>query len=216
MTIQLDKLPPKQRQVLETIQLFMAENGYPPSIHQLCERCGVSSSATIHYHLSALKKKGFIHWNEGERRAITLHPDLEGSLESIQSQASRQKQSIPVLGSIVAGQPIMADQQSASESLDVVETLCLKDAYLLKVRGESMIEDHITDGDMVLVDPNARVRNGDVVVALVDGIETTLKHYELKAGQVTLHPANSSIQPIVRSAERVQIQGKMIALIRQV
>lgn len=212
--VDLAKLPPKQRQVLETIQVFMAENGYPPSIHQLCDLCGVSSSATIHHHLSALKKKGYLHWNEGERRAIKLHPSLEGSVTSI-SQADSAKSKLPILGSIVAGQPLMVDSQAEGESLDVVDSLCIKDAFLLKVRGESMIEDHIADGDLVLVDPNARIRNGDVVVALVDGAETTLKHYELKGDQVILHPANPTMQPIQRSADRVALQGKVIALIRQ-
>jgi repressor LexA len=195
-------LPPKQREVLETIIHFITEYGYPPTIQQLCERCGVTSTSTIHYHLTALKKKNFIHWNESERRAITVRDDL---LEK--------KGRVPVLGAIAAGSPLQTTTDSV-EYIDLSEDLCPPGCYALRVRGESMIEDHIMDGDMVLVNPKSKVRNGDVVVALIEGETATLKRFYKEADHIRLQPANSTMEPIlVREAE---IQGKVEAVIRHV
>lgn len=198
----MDKLPQKQREVLETIIRFITENGYPPTIQQLCDRCGVTSTSTIHYHLTALKKKQYIHWNESERRAITIREDL-----------LQKKGQIPVLGTIAAGKPLQTYTDSR-ESLDLAEDLCSSGCYALRVRGDSMIEDHIMDGDMVLVNPKARVRNGDVVVALVDGETATLKRFYQEDGYIRLQPANSTMEPILVKA--AEIQGKVEAVIRHV
>ena len=216
MSHPIDGLPPKQRFVLEQLVMFLGDKGYPPSIKQLCELCGVSSTATMHYHLTTLKKKAFIQWNESERRAITLTAmaqehfltpsDMEGRM---QRQAS-----LPILGSIVAGVPLMPSTD-ATESLDVLDAFCQDKSFLLRVRGESMIEDHIADGDLVLVRPNARVKNGDIVVALVQGMETTLKRLENKGDTVVLHPANASMSPIVLQPHEVEIQGRVDAIIRR-
>ena len=100
-----------------------------------------------------------------------------------------------------------------TEKLNVVDSMCFDGAYLLRVRGESMIEDHIADGDLVLINPGGKVRQGDVVVALVEGHDTTLKRYELKGDMVWLHPANSTMEPIIVPSHNVQIQGKVEAVI---
>ncbi len=202
MNAQLETLPPKQRQVLDAILAFVQENGYPPSIQQLCDLCGVSSTSTIHYHVSALKKKGFIHWNPAEKRAISIRPDL---LE--------QKGVLPVLGTIAAGLPLQTVTDSV-EHLNLGEDLCPPGCYALRVRGESMIEDHIMDGDIVIVNPDSRVRNGDVVVALVEGETATLKRLYKETGRIRLQPANSMMEPIY--ATDVQVQGKVEAVIRKV
>ncbi len=198
----LQDLPTKQREVLETIIEFIQEYGYPPTIQQLCERCGVTSTSTIHYHLTALKKKGFIHWNNSERRAITVS-------ESV----FQKKGHLPVLGTIAAGLPLQT-VTDAVETLDLAEDLCPQGCYILKVRGESMIEDHIMDGDLVLVNPNSRIRNGDVVVALVEGQTATLKRIYREDGHVRLQPANSTMEPII--VRDVEVQGKVEALVRRV
>jgi repressor LexA len=201
----METLPRKQREVLENIIGFIQSNGYPPTIQQLCDRCGVTSTSTIHYHLTTLKKKGFIHWNESERRAITVRDDL-----------LKEKGHIPIWGTIAAGQPLTTVTDSV-ETLDLAEDVCSSDCYALRVRGDSMIEDHIMDGDMVLINPKASVRDGDVVVALVEGQTATLKRlYREQRNVIRLQPANSAMEPILVSADQVEVQGKLEAVIRYV
>lgn len=197
----LESLPTKQREVLETLIHFIAENGYPPTIQQLCERCGVTSTSTIHYHLTALKKKNFIHWNESERRAVTVRDDL-----------IQKKGAVPIMGTIAAGTPLQTVTDTV-ETLNLSEDLCPDGCYALRVRGDSMIEDHIMDGDMVLVNPKARIRNGDVVVALIEGETATLKRFYQENGYIRLQPANSTMEPII--VREVELQGKVEAVIRQ-
>lgn len=203
MVDNIQSLPPKQRQVLETILAFVKENGYPPSIQQLCELCGVSSTSTIHHHISALKRKGFIHWNPAEKRAISIRPDL------LEPGAGN----VPILGVIAAGVPLQVDTDNV-EHLNLSEDLCPSGCYALRVRGESMIEDHIMDGDIVLINPEVPVRNGDVAVALVESETTTLKRIYKEKDGVRLQPANSSMSPIF--VKDVEIQGKVEAIIRRV
>jgi repressor LexA len=198
----IESLPPKQRQVLETILAFVQENGYPPSIQQLCDLCGVSSTSTIHHHVSALKKKGFIHWNPAEKRAISIRPDL-----------MEQKGHLPILGTIAAGHPLQTVTDSV-EALNLSEDLCPPGCYALRVRGHSMIEDHIMDGDIVIINPESRVRNGDVVVALVENETATLKRLYREENRVRLQPANADMAPIYTTD--VQVQGKVEAIIRKI
>lgn len=202
---QINDLPPKQRETLEQLIAFTQEHGYPPSIQQLCDLVGVTSTSTIHYHITALKKKGFIHWNPAEKRAISIHEDL---LEV--------KGELPMLGSIAAGQPLMVTPESDLgnvERINLGEDLCPSGCYALKVRGESMIEDHIMDDDIVIINPKSRIRDGDVVVALVEGHATTLKRIFREVGRIRLQPANSEMEPIY--ATDVQVQGKVEAVIRK-
>ena len=215
-------LPPKQREVLEALMVFIRENGYPPSIQQLCERCGVSSTSTIHHHVSRLKEKGFIDWNPAEKRAITIRDDLwegvsEHSAPSVALRASGKSDrsaSLPLLGSIAAGKPLMTDSD-ASEKIDLAEDLCPPGCYALRVRVNSMIEDHIMDGDIVIINPKARVRDGDIVVALVEGQTATLKRiYKEKGNVVRLQPANAQMEPIFTPADQLDIQGRLETVIR--
>ena len=201
MTLDINELPPKQRMVFEAILRFVEDNTYPPSIQQLCELCGVSSTSTIHHHITALKKKGFIHWNPAEKRAI-----------SISNQFVSPRGQLPVLGSIAAGSPLETVTDSV-ETIDLSEDLCPTGCYALRVRGESMIEDHIMDGDIVIINPKSRVRDGDVVVALVENETATLKRIYKESGRVRLQPANSMMEPIYVKA--VEVQGKVEAIIRQ-
>lgn len=200
----MEPLPAKQQEVLDAIIQFIAAHGYPPTIQQLCERCGVTSTSTIHYHLTALKRKKVIHWNPSERRAITVQ---DGFLPQ------PEKGGFPILGSIAAGQPLQTVTDTV-ESLDLNLDLASQGSYLLRVRGDSMIEDHIMDGDMVLVNPNARIKDGDVVVALVEGETATLKRFFREKDCVRLQPANHTMEPI--RVRDVQLQGKVEAVIRQV
>ncbi len=199
--LDIETLPPKQRHVLESILAFIEENSYPPSIQQLCELCGVSSTSTIHHHISALKRKGFIHWNPAEKRAISINTEFMSP-----------KGELPILGSIAAGSPLQTVTDSV-ETLNLSEDLCPTGCYALRVRGESMIEDHIMDGDIVIINPKSPVRNGDVVVALVESETATLKRIYKESNGVRLQPANASMEPIFSTD--VQVQGKVEAIIRQ-
>lgn len=202
MDLDIAQLPPKQRQVLDALAQFTQANGYAPSIQQLCALCGVSSTSTIHYHLTTLKRKGFIKGNPSEKRAISLDESL----------VNRRGQ-LPICGVIAAGTPLQVENDNV-EHLDLATDLCPPDCYLLKVKGDSMIEDHILDGDWVVINPQAPVREGDVAVALVEGEMTTLKRIYIETdGQYRLQPANATMAPIY--AKQVDIQGKVEAVLRR-
>ena len=196
-----NELTPKQQEVLEQLTSFLRENGYPPSIQQLCQLCGVSSTSTIHFHLSALKKKGLIDWNPASKRAI-----------SIVGEALEEKGVLPMLGAIAAGSPLQTVSDSL-ERINLSEDVCPSGCYALKVRGTSMIEDHIMDDDIVIINPQARVRDGDVVVALIDSETATLKRMFKEKDCVRLQPANSEMEPIY--VKDVHIQGRVEAIIRR-
>ncbi len=202
----LTSLPPKQRQVLEQLREFIQEHGYPPSIQQLCQLCEVSSTSTIHYHLSALKKKGLIHWNPSEKRAISLD-------ESLLEHTEENRGKLKLLGTIAAGSPLQT-LSDTFDTIDLSEDLCPQGCYALRVRGYSMIEDHIMDEDIVIINPESRIRDGDVVVALVDNETATLKRiYKEKDGRIRLQPANATMEPIF--VTEVEVQGKVEAIIRK-
>lgn len=203
----IEVLPPRQKRVLEEIVKFIQEFGYPPSIHQLCKRCGVSSTSTIHYHVSALKKKGFIHWNPSEKRAISVRSDL------IDSPGGNRGQ-LPMLGTIAAGHPLQT-LQDAVESIHLAEDLCPPGCYALRVRGFSMVDDHIVDGDIIVVNPRSIFQDGDVVVALVENQSATLKRIYREKDRIRLQPANATMEPIYVSPAEVQVQGKVEAIIRR-
>lgn len=217
-------LTPKQREVLEQLLVFLHENSYPPSIQQLCQLCGVSSTSTIHFHLSALKKKGFIDWNPAEKRAISIREDLRDAYRSSLSSSDNESRDaddedeeekrgvLPLLGAIAAGSPLQTVKDTM-QRIDLSEDLCPAGCYALKVRGTSMIEDHIVDGDIVIINPKAPVREGDVVVALIENETATLKRFYREKDRIRLQPANSEMEPIY--VRDVQLQGKVEAIIRQ-
>ncbi len=217
-------LTAKQREVLNQLLAFVLENNYPPSIQQLCQLCGVSSTSTIHFHLSALKKKGLIDWNPSEKRAISIREDLRDEYRSSQHRAEDTESPeafspettrngvLPLLGSIAAGSPLQTLNDTV-ERIDLSEDLCPPGCYALKVRGTSMIEDHIMDEDVVIINPKARVREGDVVVALIDQEMATLKRFYREKDRIRLQPANSEMEPIF--VKDVHIQGRVEAVIRK-
>jgi repressor LexA len=246
-----DDLTPKQREVLSQLLGFVTDNSYPPSIQQLCQLCGVSSTSTIHFHLSALKKKGLIDWNPAEKRAISIREDVRDAYRAAKgmgddssaheaedfgkpsakgekaSKRTRRLQTtaggdpidteetrgvLPMLGAIAAGSPLQTLKDTV-ERIDLSEDLCPPGCYALRVRGTSMIEDHIMDEDIVIINPEARVREGDVVVALIDQETATLKRFYKEKDRIRLQPANSEMEPIY--VTDVHIQGKVEAVIRR-
>lgn len=190
----------RQNEVFEFIIQNVRENGYAPSIREICEALGLRSTSTVHYHLTALAKKGLIQWEEGKNRAIKVTDGVRGP-------------GLPIVGKIAAGRPIEAIAQ-ADEYLNFDETFNDPELYVLKVKGDSMIEDHIADGDYVIIKRQDTARDGEIVVALLEEGDATLKRiYRERDGRVRLQPANSTMEPIF--VDRVMIQGKMVGLLRQ-
>jgi repressor LexA len=165
----------------------------------------------VHKHISALDKKNYLQRSHNQSRSIDVAPRYLQEQRRNRFEASLE---IPVLGSIAAGQPVETYNDSATVSF--ADFVGQKDTYALRVRGDSMIEDHICEGDMILVENTPEAHEGDIVVALVGGNETTLKRFYREPGNIIrLQPANSSMSPIRVPAQNVQIQGRLLAVLRK-
>ncbi|HEY9723743.1 MAG TPA: transcriptional repressor LexA [Oscillatoriaceae cyanobacterium] len=190
----------RQNEVFEFIVQSVRENGYAPSIREICTALDLRSTSTVHYHLTALAKRGLIQWEGGKNRAIKV-------LEGVKSPG------LPIVGRIAAGRPIEAIAET-DEYLNLEETFDDPELYVLRVRGESMIEDHIQDGDFVIIKRQDTARDGEIVVALLEEGDATLKRiYREPGGKFRLQPANASMEPIF--VDRVSVQGKVVGLLRQ-
>ncbi len=196
----------RQRQIFDFISQYIQKFGTSPTLQEIAEAIGVSSLATVHEHLQALVKKGVIRKYEGAVRGIEIvDKKLAELTEGIE---------LPILGMIAAGQPIqpMTDP-NATIRISPSILSGKKRAYVLKVAGDSMIEEGILDGDYVVVEEQEEVNNGDIVVALLENGLATLKKFFKEASRVRLQPANSSMEPIY--VKNVKIQGKVVGLIRR-
>ena len=197
----------KQRQILGFIKQYIELNGSAPTLKQIAEAIGVSSLATVHEHLQSLEAKGLIKRRQGKVRSIEL---VEGDT----SLEKGENFNAPILGYIAAGLPIEAyTDPNASMSIPASFVSGSKRTYVLQVRGESMIEDGIRDGDNVIVEQTEHAKDGDVVVALLDNGMATLKRFYKEATRIRLQPANSNMQPIF--VKNVRIQGRVVGLIRR-
>ena len=204
----------RQRQVYDFIASFVQTNGYSPSFEEIGDGLGLSSLATVHKHISNLEKKGLLKRDYNRSRSIdVLAP--RGRMKQAMGMAAVATAgiSLPLLGRIAAGQPIEAVQNPETISLgDITRS---RDVYVLQVRGDSMQDEHIVDGDYVLVENTKIAHNGDIVVALVEGSETTLKYFFKEGDKIRLQPANSALKPIIVPAQDVQIQGRVIGILRK-
>ena len=201
----------RQKEVLDFIASYQVENGYSPSYEEIARGLKLASIATVHKHISALEKKNYLQRNHNQSRSIDVAPRYLQEQRRNRIQASLE---VPMLGTIAAGQPVETYDERASVSF--ADFLGQKDTYALRVRGNSMIEDHICEGDMILVENTLDARDGDIVVALVGGSETTLKRIYREPGNIIrLQPANSAMRPIRVPAQDVQIQGKLLAVLRK-
>ncbi len=204
----------RQREVFDFIKEFIHEHNYSPSLEEIAQGMELSSLATVHKHLTNLAKKGLIkrHWNRG--RGIEIVSDLHTpNMPDMELDAAYK---MPIKGTVIAGNPIEA-VESDFDSFPIPSEL-VRDAeksFILKVRGDSMIEDGIHEGDMILVEQSEKARNGQVVVALVNGFETTVKRFFDEGEKIRLQPANSSMEPIYAMKKDVSIQGLVIGLIRR-
>jgi len=203
-------LTKRQKDVLDFVAGFMDENGYSPSYEEIARALNLASLATVHKHVTALDAKNYLKRGFNQSRSLDLGPKY------VQSQRpQRREMEVPLLGRIAAGAPVESVEQRAT--LNFADFAGNAETFALEVRGDSMIEDHICDGDLILLQKTTEVRDGDIVVALVAGMETTLKRFyrEPSGNRIRLQPANSSMEPIFVPARDVQIQGRLIAVLRK-
>jgi len=201
----------RQKQVLDVIAGFVDENGYSPSYEEIARGLNLASLATVHKHISALTTKNYLKRGFNQSRSLEMGSKY---LQENRRHAERASLEIPLLGRIAAGQPVESTEQRAS--LSFADFIGNAATFALEVRGESMIDDHICDGDMILLERVSEVANGDIVVALVRGAETTLKRFYREPGdKIRLQPANAALQPILVPAADVQIQGRLLAVLRK-
>ena len=201
----------RQKQVVDLVAKFVEENGYSPSYEELAQGLNLASLATVHKHIAALTAKNYLKRGFNQSRSLELGPKY---VQENRRHREATALEIPLLGRIAAGRPVESVEQRAT--LSFADFVGHPDTFTLEVRGESMIGDHICDGDMVLLERATEVRDGEIVVALVEGTETTLKRfYREPGGKVRLQPANTALQPIVVPAADVQIQGRLLAVLRK-
>jgi len=202
-------LTDRQQQILDLIRTTVADRGYPPSVREIGESVGLSSPSTVHSHLSSLVEYGFLRRDPSKPRAIEV-VDPSSVSDDLQRAATRD---VPLVGHVAAGSPILA-QEHVEEVFPLPESLVGRGpVFMLKVRGESMIEDGILDGDYVVIKQQSEARNGDLVAALVDGEEATVKRFERSGDTVTLHPANPDFQPM-HFKGGVEIVGTVVSVLR--
>jgi repressor LexA len=197
-------LTKRQREILDYLQDFIQQHGYAPSLEEIGRRFGLSSLATVHKHLTNLQEKGFIKraWNRSR------------SVEMIPTNTNGRSVELPLLGYVAAGLPIEAI--ATSETIAVPEDLVgRRDTYVLRVKGNSMIDEQICDGDLVIVEDRKTAQNGEMVVALLSGSDVTLKKLYRENGRVRLQPANPAMQPIFADADQVQVQGVVVGVMRK-
>jgi len=197
-------LTKRQREILDYLNEFIQQHGYAPSLEEIGRRFNLSSLATVHKHLTNLQDKGFIKraWNRS--RSVELVPTRMGT-RSVE---------LPLLGYVAAGAPIEAI--AGAETIAVPEEMVgRRDTYVLRVRGSSMIDEQIRDGDFVIVEDRKSADNGAMVIALLGGSDVTLKKFYRENSHVRLQPANPVMQPIVVAADQVQVQGVVIGVLRR-
>jgi repressor LexA len=220
----------RKQRILECIARTVADRGYPPSVREIAEAVGLASTSAVHHHLIALEREGLLERGQHSSRALRLTGRGEAELSNgmprresaprtpsrvtpFRMPVERDVLSLPVLGEIAAGEPIEAYADGA-ESLEVPRSLQARDdSYVLRVRGKSMIDALIDDGDYVVVQPQATARDGDIVVALLEDNGVTLKRFYREKDRIRLQPANAEMEPIY--ASEIQVQGKVVGVIRR-
>jgi repressor LexA len=200
----------RQKEVLDFIANFVDEQGYCPSYEEIARGLNLASLATVHKHISVLEAKSYLKRGFNQSRSLELAPKYMQE----QRRAKATVLEIPLLGRIAAGAPVESVEQR--EVLNFADYAGDPNTFALEVRGQSMIDDHICDGDMILLERVTQARDGDIVVALVAGSETTLKRfYREGPDMIRLQPANAALKPIVVPARDVQIQGRLLAVLRK-
>ena len=213
------KLTPKQQQIYDYILSFTSQHGYPPSVREIGEAVGLKSPSTVHFHLKHMEELGVLTKGAGKGRALTLAQPMQGEAPDgapvqaapVQEEAAPAADRIPVVGTVAAGSPILAEE--CIEDYLTFDTGGREGEYFaLRVRGESMLNAGILPGDLVVVHSQPTAQHGEIVVALIDD-EATVKRLSLKSGQVWLLPENEAYSPI--DGTYAQILGKVAAVVRR-
>jgi repressor LexA len=197
-------LTKRQREILDYLNEFIQRHGYAPSLEEIGRKFSLSSLATVHKHLTNLQEKGFIKraWNRSR------------SVELVPTRAAGRAVELPMLGYVAAGMPIEA--VASNETMSVPEDLVgSRDTYVLRVRGNSMIDEQIRDGDFVIVEDRKTAENGEMVIALLQGRDATLKKFYREHEHIRLQPANPTMSPIIVPADDVQVQGVVVGVMRR-
>jgi len=208
----------RKQKIIDFIAATVRDRGYPPSVREIAAAVDLASTSAVHHHLQALEREGFLERGASHSRALRLTPQaaVRAGLpeSSVANVIPFEGRTLPVIGEIAAGGPIDAYQEG-SETLAVPDAVVAgTDAYVLRVRGDSMIEAHITDGDYVVIRRQETARDGDIVVAQVEENGVTLKRFFKEKNRIRLQPANESYAP--QFYDDVRIQGKLIGVIRRV
>lgn len=204
-------LTKRQRELYDWISEFVHKHGYSPSFEEIGQGMGLSSLATVHKHVTNLEKKGLLKRDYNRSRSIDLIAP-KGKMKQVMAAAAAVAE-LPLLGRIAAGRPVEAMENP--ETISLTDFTRSKDVFVLEVRGDSMQDEAILDGDYILVEKTSVASNGDIVVALVDGTETTLKRIYKEGDKVRLQPSNAAMQPILVPAAAVRIQGRVIGVLRK-
>lgn len=199
------KISAKQREVLEFIKSQILDKGYPPAVREICDAVGLKSTSSVHSHLETLEKNGYIRRDPTKPRAIEI---LDDSFNLVR----REIVNVPVIGSVAAGLPIMAEENISGYFPLLSEDMPSGQAFMLKVSGDSMVNAGIFDGDRIIVRRQETAENGDIVVALIDD-SATVKTYYKEDGHYRLQPENDSMDPII--TDSVTILGKLAGLYRR-
>ena len=204
-------LTKRQKEVLDFLVGFLNKHGYSPSFEEMAKSLKLTSLATVHKHITTLEKKGFIRRGYNQSRSIEVMQLPKQVREQV---IERQSMELPLAGRIAAGRPLEAVEER--ETISLGDFAHARNCFVLQVKGNSMIEDHIVDGDFIVVEQTQVANPGEIVVALVRDSEATLKRFYREAGgKIRLQPANSEMQPIVVSGADVKIQGRVISVLRK-
>ena len=207
-----DQLTGKRREILEFIESQLRDRGFPPSVREIGEAVGLTSSSTVHAHLATLQRQGYLRRDPTKPRAIEVRWDPSSGAHSIDRRPVRH---VPLVGDVAAGTDVLA-QENVEEVFPLPEDFTgAGQLFMLRVRGDSMIEAGILDGDHVVVRQQPQADKGDVVVAGIPGDEATVKTYARKGGKVVLVPSNSRLQPIELDPSDVTIYGKVVTVLRR-
>lgn len=199
-------LTKRQKQILDYIEGFIEDQGYAPSFEEIAEAFGYASLATVHEHLSNLERKGYIRKSYNESRSV----------EVVREESTAYSVDLPLLGSVAAGLPIEAVRDNERIAVPTEMVRRGRDNYVLKVQGDSMIEEQIRDGDFIVVSSQDTAADGEMVVALVGGDSVTVKKlYREKNNQIRLQPANQTMSPLIVPSDDVNVQGVVVGLIRR-
>ena len=203
-------LTPRQLEIVKFIRTYVAEHEYAPTMQEIADHLGVSRP-TVFEHIEALEARGAIKRQRTRSRAIELVPELLSQPHEVRIEGFQ----LPLVGRIAAGQPIEAIEETEVLDIEALFRGRTGDVFALQVRGSSMIDEQIRDGDFVIVEKRDDARNGETVVALIDDCEATLKKFYYDVGQIRLQPANPTMEPLFVDPERVRIQGVVIGVLRK-